>query len=78
MRSCARVDDEIADARASSNGITTVRIEVVGCGGDVFAPGVVKTEAVCTYVRDVNRAFVVVDSNQYRIDQNLQECDRAW
>jgi hypothetical protein len=62
MRSCARVDDEIADARASSNGITTVRIEVVGCGGDVFAPGVVKTEAVCTYVRDVNRAFVVVDS----------------
>ena len=50
MRGSARVSDEIADARASSNGITTVRIEVVGCGGDVFAPGALKAKAVGTYV----------------------------
>ena len=62
MRSCARVNDEIADARASSNGITTVRIEVCGGGGNVVAPGVVKAAAVGAYVWDVNRALVVSDS----------------
>ncbi len=62
MRCCARVNDEITDARASSNGITTVGIEVGGGGGNIVAPRVVKAETVGAYVRDVNRAFVVADS----------------
>jgi uncharacterized membrane protein len=41
MRGCARVNDEIADARASSNCISTVGIEVCGGGGNIVAPGVV-------------------------------------
>ena len=62
VRGLAGVNNEVTNARSSSNGITTVGIEVSGGGWYIVAPWVVKAEAVCAHVRDVNRTLVVTDS----------------
>ena len=50
VRSRAGVNDEVTNAWSSSNGITTVGIEVSGGGWYIVAPWVVTAEAVCAHV----------------------------